>query len=76
VLGWGFDLGKLRAHANKHSDWQLGVWWEWSIRLVAPAILAALFIWTRSSVLFGLSRIYRSHFQTPYTSRKARYKKC
>jgi len=46
VLGWCFDLGKLRQHANKNSDWKLGVWWEWSIRLIIPLILAALTVWS------------------------------
>ncbi|MBN1765792.1 MAG: hypothetical protein JW860_11080, partial [Sedimentisphaerales bacterium] len=45
VLGWIFDIRKLRTHANKNSDWQIGVWWEWFIRLIAPGILLALFIW-------------------------------
>ncbi|MBI9017299.1 MAG: sodium-dependent transporter [Phycisphaerae bacterium] len=46
VVGWVFDLKKLRAHANKNSDWKIGVWWEWSIKLIVPAILLALTIWS------------------------------
>jgi neurotransmitter:Na+ symporter, NSS family len=46
VLGWCFDIGKLREHANKNSDWQLGVWWEWSIRVVSPLILLGLTGWS------------------------------
>jgi NSS family neurotransmitter:Na+ symporter len=46
VLGWAFDIGKLRRHANQNSDWKLGKWWEWSIRLFIPIILAALVIWS------------------------------
>ncbi|MCK5270020.1 MAG: sodium-dependent transporter [Sedimentisphaerales bacterium] len=45
VLGWCFDVGKLRSHANKNSDWKLGLWWEWAIRVVVPGILATLFCW-------------------------------
>ncbi len=45
VIGWCFDIGKLRRHSNKSSDWKIGVWWEWSIKLVVPGILGALFIW-------------------------------
>lgn len=45
VLGWVFDINKLRQHANQNSDWQLGVWWEWSIKLVAPLTLGVLLIW-------------------------------
>ena len=46
VLGWAFNVRKLRQHANKNSDWQLGVWWEWSIRLIIPAILGGLVVWS------------------------------
>ena|GEM_PF-753651 len=46
VLGWAFDLGKLRRHANKNSDWQLGLWWEWVIRIIIPVILFTLIIWS------------------------------
>lgn len=46
VLGWMFDLKRLRAHANRNSDWQVGVWWEWSIKLFIPMILAGLVIWS------------------------------
>jgi NSS family neurotransmitter:Na+ symporter len=45
VLGWVFDIRKLRNHTNKNSDWQLGVWWEWSIRIVIPVILIILLGW-------------------------------
>ena len=45
VLGWIFDIRRLRKHANHNSDWKLGVWWEWAIRLVIPAILLGLFVW-------------------------------
>ncbi len=45
ILGWFFDVGKLRSHANSNSDWKLGPWWEWSIRVVVPGILATLFCW-------------------------------
>jgi len=46
VLGWVFDIKKLRRHANHNSDWKLGVWWEWVIRLVIPAILMTLVVWS------------------------------
>ena len=46
VLGWVFDIKKLRRHANRNSDWQLGVWWEWVIRLVIPIILITLVVWS------------------------------
>jgi len=46
VLGWLFRLRRLRAHANERSDWNIGRWWDWTIRLVIPVILAALFAWS------------------------------
>jgi len=46
VIGWAFDIGKLRRHANQNSDWKLGKWWEWFIRIVIPVILAGLVIWS------------------------------
>jgi NSS family neurotransmitter:Na+ symporter len=46
VLGWFFDIRKLRDHANKNSDWKLGVWWEWLIRVISPLILLALTLWS------------------------------
>ncbi len=45
VLGWAFDIKKLRRHANKNSDWKIGVWWEWTIKLIAPAVLISLLGW-------------------------------
>ncbi len=45
VLGWGYDISKLRKHANDRSDWKLGVWWEWSVKLVAPLVLGLLLVW-------------------------------
>ncbi len=46
VLGWLFRLRRLRDHANERSDWKIGWWWDWSIRLVIPVVLAALFAWS------------------------------
>jgi len=46
VLGWMYRLGRLREHANERSDWKIGRWWEWLIRLVAPILLSVLFVWS------------------------------
>ena len=46
VLGWLFRLRRLREHANERSDWTVGRWWDWSIRLVIPVVLAGLFAWS------------------------------
>ena len=53
ALGWIFDLKRLRRHANERSDWQIGVWWEWNIKLVVPVILVVIISWTLYSDLTG-----------------------
>ncbi|HUV41814.1 MAG TPA: sodium-dependent transporter [Sedimentisphaerales bacterium] len=45
VLGWLWRVGSLRGHANSRSDWSVGKWWEYMIRMVVPVILGALFFW-------------------------------
>jgi len=45
VLGWVFDIKKLRRHTNQNSDWQVGIWWEWAVKLVIPLILLSLLSW-------------------------------
>jgi len=46
VLGWTYRIARLRRHANERSDWRLGAWWDWLIRVVVPVMLSALFIWS------------------------------
>ena len=53
ALGWIFDLKRLRRHANERSDWQIGPWWEWNIKLVVPLILVVIIGWTLYSDLTG-----------------------
>ncbi len=45
VLGWLWGIGTLRRHANSRSDWALGRWWEYLIRVVVPVVLGTLFFW-------------------------------
>ena len=45
VLGWLWRIGILRRHANSRSDWRLGKWWDYLIRLVIPIVLGTLFFW-------------------------------
>ncbi|MFZ2146537.1 MAG: sodium-dependent transporter [Sedimentisphaerales bacterium] len=45
VLGWLWRIGTLRRHANSRSDWKLGHWWDYLIRLVIPVFLGTLFFW-------------------------------
>jgi len=49
VLGWLWRIGILRRHANSRSDWNLGRWWDYLIRLAIPVLLGTLFFWQ----LFG-----------------------
>jgi NSS family neurotransmitter:Na+ symporter len=45
VLGWLWRIGTLRHHANSRSDWKLGKWYDYLIRIVIPVVLGALFFW-------------------------------
>ncbi len=45
VLGWLWRIGTLRRHANSRSDWKLGKWWDYLIRMVIPIVLGTLFFW-------------------------------
>jgi NSS family neurotransmitter:Na+ symporter len=45
VLGWLWRIGILRRHANSRSDWKLGKWWDYTIRMVVPILLGTLFFW-------------------------------
>jgi len=46
VLGWLWRIDRLRRHANDRSDWHLGIWWDYLIRIGIPVILSALFVWS------------------------------
>ncbi len=46
VLGWLYNIETLRAHANERSDWHLGRWWSYSIRIFIPIVLGTLFMWS------------------------------
>jgi len=45
VLGWLWRIRTLRRHANSRSDWRIGKWWDYLIRLVIPVVLGTLFFW-------------------------------
>jgi NSS family neurotransmitter:Na+ symporter len=46
VLGWLWRVDMLRRHANERSDWRLGKWWNYLIRIFIPVILSSLFFWS------------------------------
>lgn len=45
VIGWLWRVDILRRHANSRSDWKVGKWWDYLIRLVIPVVLGTLFFW-------------------------------
>lgn len=45
ALGWFYRVETLRIHANERSDWKLGPWWNFSIRVLIPIVLGTLFLW-------------------------------
>ncbi len=46
VLGWLYRTESLREHANERSDWKIGRWWNYSIRILIPIVLGTLFFWS------------------------------
>jgi len=46
VLGWLWRIDTLRTHANERSDWTLGRWWNYAIRVVIPIVLGTIFFWS------------------------------
>lgn len=46
VLGWLYRTDVLRQHANERSDWKLGKWWTFFIRVAIPIVLGALVVWS------------------------------
>jgi len=45
VVGWGFGAKKLREHLNATSDFKVGAWWDWLIKVVVPASLLFVVIY-------------------------------
>ncbi|MHC4215836.1 MAG: hypothetical protein ACYSWP_21005, partial [Planctomycetota bacterium] len=46
LLGWFYRVDNLRIHANERSDWNLGRWWNYAIRIFIPVVLGTLFLWS------------------------------
>lgn len=46
VLGWFYSIDDLRNHANERSDWKLGRWWNYSVRIFIPIVLGTLVVWS------------------------------
>lgn len=60
VLGWLYHIDKLRTHANERSDWRLGRWWNYAIRIFIPIILGTLFMWSLFNDFGGKGGFLRS----------------
>ncbi|MDI6788696.1 MAG: sodium-dependent transporter [Planctomycetota bacterium] len=39
VIAYILGTKKIREHVNETSDFRIGVWWDWFIRIVTPAVL-------------------------------------
>lgn len=46
VLGWIYRVDNLRLHANERSDFRIGRWWNYMIRIIIPLVLGTLFFWS------------------------------
>lgn len=42
VLGWFFDLDKLRTYANSYSEVKVGKWWLYLVKYLIPIVVGAL----------------------------------
>jgi len=55
VVGWAWKgrfVVEMREHANERSDWQLGRWWDITVKYVAPAFLIILIVWSVADFVY------------------------
>jgi len=45
VVGWVFGPAKIREHNNETSDFKIGAWWDWFIKIIIPLGLLFVLIW-------------------------------
>jgi len=45
VIGWVYGADKLREHINETSDFKVGAWFDWIIKIVLPVGLLFVVIW-------------------------------
>lgn len=45
VVGWVYGAQKLREHVNATSDFKIGAWFDWMIKIVVPAGLIFVLIY-------------------------------
>ncbi len=61
VLGWVYRLETLREHANERSDWRLGKWWNYVVRIFIPVVLGTLFVWNLYDDLTSENGFLKTH---------------
>ena len=44
LVGWIYGAEKLRRYINQVSDWQVGKWWNISIKYIIPLALTTLLV--------------------------------
>ncbi len=44
LAGWIYGAEKLRRYINQVSDWQVGKWWNISIKYIIPMVLVTLLV--------------------------------
>ena len=44
LAGWLYGAEKLRRYINQVSDWQVGKWWNVSIKYIIPLVLVTLLV--------------------------------
>jgi len=45
VVGWKFPVSRLRNYVNETSDFKIGAWFDWMIKIVVPVALLAVVIY-------------------------------
>jgi NSS family neurotransmitter:Na+ symporter len=45
VIGWKFPASRLRNYVNETSDFKIGAWFDWMIKIVVPVALLAVVIY-------------------------------
>lgn len=55
VLGWFFRLDEFKEYVNRISDFSVGSWWIWSIKIITPFVLGIMSI---QNLLGDLSHAY------------------
>lgn len=58
ILGWVYRAKRLREHINHTSTLGISSWWDYSVRIVIPVVLAFLFI---NSLIKEFSAAYENY---------------